>query len=954
MLDAALAYAARGWCIFPLRGKLPCIAKVDGGNGCHDGTTDEATIRAWWKKFPKANIGLSTGPMSGLLVVDVDGEEGEENLKALNLGLPPTLTNLTGGGGRHLVFSYPPGETISISAGRLGLKIDTRGAGGYIVAPPSLHPDTGAFYEWQDDAVTIAAPPEALLALLRKPELPPRPKYVRAEVGPGRMNAYRAGMLNGIAADLGRTPLGKRNTILYAKARQCGEFADACNLSEAEAEGAIFSAIGAAGWDNEKLSRKTFDNGWKRGLTEQRQLKDRADYVAPSRRPPPIPRAQPTNGSSALAPVPGVVVELRPAPVPMDFAAAVAAIVAELDPIARLKMYPPIFAALALEDAPTQGHWKGELVGKCGLAPGEFTGGMTAARKDIKAAKLRAADEEFKAKRRTENTAARESYGLDLEDTHYSLSTDGVVKYLKPDTPPLVLCPRAFWPSAEGTDIASDDGDCLVRLDWYTAGGRHAKQWCSSAITQDRDGLRELNGAPLDLLRTAQVTAWLSDAQSHLMADRKGKVITSRLGWLTVNGASHFILPGDPRVEFTRTTKPSKGTALKWAIGLEMLVSMGDRGYIGLICAGLSAAAPLVQFVAKRNPVIGLSSATGTGKGSVMEFALAIWGAWEDFTLQAIESTSKGVQNKGRALSDLPYLVDEIHQMHKEEPRKAENAIYYLANGMDRTVAGKTGGTIGGTRRMGASFYASEYALGEMLQGGARCRVIEIEQRPLDTLEQSAILKACARDNPGAMAKKLAGIIEADRENFTAEIETEAAGIRRDFPSLQGDDGYTIAIVSAGLCLLAQATAIDIPVAAVCDWLAGYADTSRASAVDEHQRAFDSLLGIAMSAQWTPAGGKTTKTAVVNGLDLAWREYPGEGWLDINPIHPLVQALFKVNGIDRHKKAWADRGLIVRAEKGQHIGFKRRGITDRVLRIPRENVPSKESTGYETGYGENQ
>ena len=66
-LDDALAYAARGWPVFPLRPgeKVPLIAKAAGGNGVHDATTDPDQIRAWWTKHPTANIGLAAVPPSG-------------------------------------------------------------------------------------------------------------------------------------------------------------------------------------------------------------------------------------------------------------------------------------------------------------------------------------------------------------------------------------------------------------------------------------------------------------------------------------------------------------------------------------------------------------------------------------------------------------------------------------------------------------------------------------------------------------------------------------------------------------------------------------------------------------------------------------------------------------------------------------------------------------------------
>ena len=69
-LDAALAYAARGWAVLPLRGKLPAIAKAGGGRGVHDATTAEERIRVWWQRWPQATIGLACGEPSGLWVLD--------------------------------------------------------------------------------------------------------------------------------------------------------------------------------------------------------------------------------------------------------------------------------------------------------------------------------------------------------------------------------------------------------------------------------------------------------------------------------------------------------------------------------------------------------------------------------------------------------------------------------------------------------------------------------------------------------------------------------------------------------------------------------------------------------------------------------------------------------------------------------------------------------------------
>jgi hypothetical protein len=141
---AALYYAGLGWPVFPLvpREKIPLFSKKNGGHGVKDATTDADQVTAWWSDYPDANIGLATGGPSALYVVDIDGEEGEAAL--LRYGALPLTPESHTGKGRHLLFHYPEGRN---TASRLGPKIDTRGEGGYIVAPPSIHPNGGR-YRW--------------------------------------------------------------------------------------------------------------------------------------------------------------------------------------------------------------------------------------------------------------------------------------------------------------------------------------------------------------------------------------------------------------------------------------------------------------------------------------------------------------------------------------------------------------------------------------------------------------------------------------------------------------------------------------------------------------------------------------------------------------------------------------------------------------------------------------
>jgi hypothetical protein len=180
LADAALAHAARGWPVLPLRprGKLPLIAKAEGGNGVHDATTDLERIAAWWAACPEANVGLAAG--APFWVLDVDGEEGLAalaDLEDLHRWLPAGPASVTGTGGMHLLFAGS--GRVGNSVRRLGPGLDTRAAGGYVVAPPSVHPN-GNRYAWLPGrdpwSVPLPEAPPWLIDLLD----PPKPTYTTA------------------------------------------------------------------------------------------------------------------------------------------------------------------------------------------------------------------------------------------------------------------------------------------------------------------------------------------------------------------------------------------------------------------------------------------------------------------------------------------------------------------------------------------------------------------------------------------------------------------------------------------------------------------------------------------------------------------------------------------------------------------------------------------------------
>jgi putative DNA primase/helicase len=181
LLDAALSYAARGWHVFPCHTptETGCSCRRDCDrigkhprtkNGLHDATTDPATIRRWWKMWPQANLAVRTGAVSGLAVLDQDtGKGGDVSLRELERTyspLPETVQDLTGNG-VHYVFTHP-GTHVKNGVETLGMGLDVRGDGGYVITPPSLHM-SGKRYAWELrhdlDETSLAPMPAWLLAL---------------------------------------------------------------------------------------------------------------------------------------------------------------------------------------------------------------------------------------------------------------------------------------------------------------------------------------------------------------------------------------------------------------------------------------------------------------------------------------------------------------------------------------------------------------------------------------------------------------------------------------------------------------------------------------------------------------------------------------------------------------------------------------------------------------------
>ena len=268
MLTAALDYATKQkWPVFPLaeRSKTP-----DGRlapRGFYDATTDPARIRQWWTANPKANIGVRTG--GGLVVVDADSEDALTEIVDRDPDSTTTAVVKTARGYQLYTSHYGPVKCRTGVLPDLDLKAD----GGYVVAPPSIHP-TGHQYAWDVAPHEVAeiAPFPTWLCELVETETPPPPPLApvieRRTAGPlpPTVDPGAAALFSTKLDELARAPEGTRNETLNEVSYTVGGLVASGRLDQATAERGLAAAARAAGLGDRETA-KTMRSGLTAGAT---------------------------------------------------------------------------------------------------------------------------------------------------------------------------------------------------------------------------------------------------------------------------------------------------------------------------------------------------------------------------------------------------------------------------------------------------------------------------------------------------------------------------------------------------------------------------------------------------------------------------------------------------------------------------------------------------------------
>jgi len=274
-LTAALAYARHGIPVLPVHtpaedGSCSCGRSTCDRAGKHprlrhgltEASTDPRRIEMWWTRWPDANVGLRTGIVMD--VADVDSAEGWHGLRHLLGGAMPAGPQVRTGGGWHFWFETTGyGNRVRLMPG-----VDWRGAGGYVVAPPSRHAG-GADYRWLIRPRTDPPrAPSVLLDLLAGPAFEPPGTTI---AHPGR---YAAAALEAETDRVARAPVGTRNDTLNRAAFALGRLVGAGMLDAWLVHQELTDAARYAGLGRTEI-RRTIRSGLTAG---------RRQPVQPSRR----------------------------------------------------------------------------------------------------------------------------------------------------------------------------------------------------------------------------------------------------------------------------------------------------------------------------------------------------------------------------------------------------------------------------------------------------------------------------------------------------------------------------------------------------------------------------------------------------------------------------------------------------------------------------------------------
>lgn len=378
---------------------------------------------------------------------------------------------------------------------------------------------------------------------------------------------------------------------------------------------------------------------------------------------------------------------------------------------------------------------------------------------------------------------------------------------------------------------------------------------------------------------------------------------------------------------------------------------------------GLSLAAPAIaRLRPRRNPVLYLSGASGSGKTTITQFASGCWGnpTRHPLRLEAGRTTPAGIFQTLEHLGGLPALIDEAHTI--ADPKRLEMACYSFANGQRYTVGGADQKARGGSDLYGTLLLAGE-AIPEFKHAGARLRVLWVdaatwlpmgaEARSADGQARAQLLEAAWESGAGLFGLEVTRRIWEDWGTFTADVRTMEAD--EALSPLQGWR-QPLAIATAALNVALQAAGVTTDqLADPAGWVARLLDewaTMLTTGHDETDPATDAWEAlITMLAQGRRASDAdedpTTHTPIPDSANWEWIEAErgggmiaaqkaGDDYLRIITTTPQFKERVGSSAVQLYGQAWARREWIRAGKDGKSTEVMkiRNDGAMRVLKVP--------------------
>ncbi len=306
-LEAALRLVRDGWIVFPCKpDKSPYTA-----HGVYSASCNEVQVSAWWEQWPDALPALPCG-VNGLCVVDCDRKDtGIDGVANFQAGCAASCIDIstafavdTPSGGRHYYFRVG-GAAVGNTVSKLGPGIDTRGAGGYVIAPEAVLPDGRVYQPVQGALRGVLALPRAIGEFLAASHTQALPAADPAQAT-GADHAYALSALRDEYAKLCATTCNRNNALNIA-AHSLGTFVGNGTLNEADVVSALLEACMQNRYtqkpDGTKRAIATIYSGLKSGKSKPRTLPSQAPVhpALPQKGKKAAPQATPKKQRVALA-----------------------------------------------------------------------------------------------------------------------------------------------------------------------------------------------------------------------------------------------------------------------------------------------------------------------------------------------------------------------------------------------------------------------------------------------------------------------------------------------------------------------------------------------------------------------------------------------------------------------------------------------------------------------------